>query len=396
MRKILLILLIIGCQKNDDMLQSLLLAVSSNNQNVVENKFSDLKLLYTNGFSAYSHMTIIGSRVYVLFRESAGHDFYDGRLHMLYSDDNGENWTNQGEFYNPEDTIWTDFPNYHIVDPTYQADARDSICLITPDRQYLLVICPVAIGKKTTIRETYTHNSVALKIPIINGNQLDYVNKEITYVDSAVNLFVSSTLFIKDGNLFTCGYSATRNRFYKSTNGGSSWTFISNFAATTAMGGDNNYACSEVSLNLMSDGTIKGMGRNVFDYDVPSIFIKTTDEGQTWAYDYTSAYGGLDAPDVKPLDSGYFVAVGRCKYDGINADTNNVKNYLRVYDSDYNHIQSLWLRPESPSDAGYGCIVKYKDRYFVTFFSGAGGTDFGIYFRQLDYNPQTKLFSIPS
>lgn len=321
-------------------------------------------------YKMYAGMDVIQERIYVSWRDCTGHDPFDGTVEMAYSDDDGVTWLGTQLVYDPVH-IYTDDPSILIGDPDALLDARDTRLMLSPDGTHLLLLCFVAIGKNdagTNTGRNYIDGdwvrNMCISFPIINGNELDYANKNIAYISEGVEAFSGGYVILPSGEMFVSCYSGQitipTNYSYKSSDNGYTWT---SFGLVYT---DPNYA--NEATYVMFGQSIIGAGRHAVNR-----LAKSDDYGVTWIYSDSPPYLSTGQNAVL-LEDGMIGLFGRYFPSTYVFDPSNL-TYIENTEFDW-------------ETSGYGTILRYKDKYIVAYY-----TTNHIKFKQLKYSTVTNKFS---
>lgn len=358
--------------------------------------------------NAFVGMTMVGEVIYIFYRHDKTHVSVTGNLWERHSSDYGQTWSKLTTLYTGEHLL-IDYPEVLKKDPLSKADARDPRAVTSPDGKFLIVACFVTLAHQKSddpdssdpddINRRHTNKilTVILKIPIIKGVP-DFKNKKNSVVDKKTNSSpLTGTLFYHNDKLYTSTYG-TRTSFFESADDGETWQRVGLCFQVPSQGGSDAISANESTTTMVGD-TMVSIARPLKNQY--GIYAKSTDNGRTWG-DYANSPERLDGLHTITLNNGRVAVIGR--KNSLPRGT-----YLYVFNSaDYSQEGELFKVAangyKTGMDRGYPSIIRHRDKFFSAWYDGELNPEpnrnkhnsTGVYFRQLNYDPQTYTFSYVS
>jgi hypothetical protein len=300
-----------------------------------------------NKHRGFGSFIAIGLRLYLFYRDGVSHVSCDGVIRSIYSDNNGETWSNPVEVYTGLDIIDSN-PQILIDDPLATPDLRDIKCIDAGDGTILILgFAGIGHNSDENTRVLWGYKSFCLKIPYA-GNAIDVDSKTIVYINDDA---YSGGLVKKDNIIYSTTYHTENVKLYKSINYGTTWTYVSTIFSTA------NQTVSESTLAFVED-ILYCIGRT---YLANGIVCKSNNNGVNWT-DYTSLDSRIDGLTSVVLSSGKIIVFGR------NAGNNHIDLYklngLAIEDN------LLIVTTTINSDCGYGNVIKLNGVYHFLYGKG--------------------------
>lgn len=319
----------------------------------------------TNKHKGFMGLSNVDGRLWSLFRSGTGHLSFDGEINAIYSDDNGQTWSEKQFVYNG-DEIFDDDPTIRANEPRALADIRDVHHINTGDG-YLTVILFISIGYED-LEEASTRTLVSpfiitksIKIPI-TGNTLDFSNLTIWRVDPSDSRPNGTHPFLYNNVLYTATYGE-EVELYKSVSHGllNDWTFVGDVFPFTGTELPHPDSANECAITVVSD-VFYAIGRPLDPVSNPlGVLSKSVDFGVTWVVDIDPPVR-LDGIFSLTLPNDKILAAGRygftTSYYILNTNFSVHKAITLISDAGYK------------ADRGYPAILKVNENYIFIYHEG--------------------------
>lgn len=343
-----------------------------------------------NEHRGFTSMIMIGNTVHVFYRYGASHVSMDGVLMTQSSSDDGETWSGAVEIFNPDPLVYDEFPDIIQDDPDNLLDWRDVDCTIIGNNLVIVGNVTVATFTPPSTRTVYTHISVRMLVPIVNG--VPYYNNKSIYMDDFDSTFTYGCFYDEfTDTLFYTTYASIVTgtfevRLYKSNDGGVTATYVSDIFPTAGAACNESYIWRDGDI-LRAYGRDRSGGNGYLN--------SSNDNGNTWGTPVQTNYRYQGQKALSITDSNAAI-VGRL---GSKSSLYTLDG-TTINQSPFDTFTGLEGGGDGQeTDRGYQGLLEHRGKYFVCTFQGIlnGITyytaDTGIFFRQLNYDSVTNTFT---
>jgi len=321
---------------------------------------------------AFVAAVVIDTRFWAFYRRGIDHDVsLGGDVVAKYTDDLGQTWSAEQMAYTGNEVLIEE-PIILQTHPDAECDARDPEAYLMSNGDVMLcsfvAIASMVNGVRTGITIAPKWRTRAVRIPVINTNELDFANKTIVQV--APNLIELTTspltgvLFEDGGKIFTAIYPADGDvDLYRSDDFGDTWVYESEIF-------DGNGPNMPPTVPGVNETTIVKVGSVLYAFARPwagnyGAIARSFDLGVTWV-SFTQLSTRLDGPDTAALPDDKVIFAGG---DRINVPRGTK---YQIYEGLYPVSPVINLDPVATSntDMGYPSMINHAGNWYMLWYRG--------------------------